>query len=164
MNEHLAAVCGLYCGACSLYRARRDDNPQRLEEILRAMTERWNVEEDEIECDGCLGGGRLTPYCRDCRMRLCAEEKQDVTRCSDCSDFPCSMITDFNNDGMRHHAEVLENLRRMREIGVEKWIAAEEERWSCPGCGIQVDWYARTCFKCDATQPYRLPNLPRDEI
>jgi hypothetical protein len=73
------------------------------------------------------------------------------------------MITDFNEDGMRHHAEVLENLRRMQEIGVEKWISIEEERWHCPGCGIQVDWYARTCFECGIEQPFRLPKLPRDD-
>ena len=162
MNEHLAAVCGLYCGACTLYRARRDDNPKRLREVLQQAIERWQVPEDEIECDGCLGGGRLTPYCRDCRTRLCAKDRPGVTRCSDCSDFPCDLNTAFNNDGMRHHAEVLENLRRMREIGAEKWIVEQEERWRCPGCGAQVDWYARTCYSCGVTQPYRLPKLPRD--
>ena len=38
MKEPLAAVCGLYCGACALYRARRDNDPQSLEEILSV----WN--------------------------------------------------------------------------------------------------------------------------
>ena len=163
MNEHLAAVCGLYCGACVLYRARRDDNPQRLREVLQQAAERWQIPEDEIECEGCLAGGRLSPYCRDCKMRLCAKDRPGVTRCSDCSDFPCDLITAFNNDGMRHHAEVLENLRRMLEIGAEKWIVEQEERWRCPGCGTQVDWYARACYSCGITQPYRLPRLPRDK-
>jgi len=162
MNEPLAAVCGLYCGACALYRARRDDNPQRLRAILQASTERRNAPEDEIQCDGCLGGGSLTPYCRNCKMRLCAEGKPGVTRCSDCSDFPCNMITDFNNDGMRHHAEALENLRHMQETGPEKWIIEQEERWRCPECRAQVHWYERTCYSCGIMQPYRLPKLPRD--
>ena len=163
MNEHLAAVCGLYCGACGLYRARRDDNPERLEEILRTTSERWGVPEEEIGCDGCLGGGKLTPHCKDCRMRLCAEEKPEVTRCADCPDFPCDMITDFNNDGARHHAEVLTNLRDIQKIGAEKWVAEQEESWRCPGCGIQVGWYDRNCYSCGDTQPYRLPSLPRDK-
>ena len=162
-GEHLAAVCGLYCGACSLYRARRDDNPQRLEELVKTMSERWQVKPEEIDCDGCLAGGRLMPYCRQCKMRLCAAEKPEVTRCSDCTDFPCSLITDFNNDGMRHHAEVLDNLRRMREIGLEAWLKKEEERWRCPQCGTPVDWYAQTCFRCGTEQPYRLPSLPREQ-
>lgn len=85
-------------------------------------------------------------------MRLCAEDRPGVTRCSDCSDFPRDMNTDFNNAGMRHHAEVLENLRHMQETGAEKWIVEQEERWRCPGCGVQVDWYARTCYSCGAAQ------------
>jgi hypothetical protein len=26
-----------------------------------------------------------------------------------------------------------------------------------------VTWYTRTCNSCGATQPYRLPSLPRDK-
>ena len=33
-KEHLAAVCGLYCGACVTYRARRDGNAERLEQLV----------------------------------------------------------------------------------------------------------------------------------
>jgi len=33
-SESLVAVCRLYCGACTLYRVRRDNNPQRLEGVL----------------------------------------------------------------------------------------------------------------------------------
>jgi hypothetical protein len=159
MKEPLAAVCGLYCGACALYRARRDNNPQRLEEILKV----WNMPEDDSHCDGCLGGGALTPYCRDCKIRHCAEDRPGVTQCADCSDFPCHLITDFNNDGMRHHAEVLENLNHLREIGAEKWIIEQEERWRCPGCRAQMHWYERTCYSCGVVQPYRLPKLKRDK-
>ena len=159
MKEPLTAVCGLYCGACALYRARRDNNPQRLEEILKV----WKMPEDESQCDGCLGGGSLTPYCRDCKIRHCAEDRPGVTQCADCSDFPCHLITDFNNDGMRHHAEVLENLNHLREIGAEKWIVEQEERWRCPGCRAQMHWYERTCYSCGVAQPYRLPKLKRDK-
>ena len=159
MNEPLAAVCGLYCGACALYRARRDNDANRLEEILKA----WNMPEGESYCDGCLGGGVLTPYCRDCKMRQCAEEKPGVTRCGDCPDFPCHLITDFNNDGMRHHAEALENLVHMHDIGAEKWIHEQEERWRCPECRAQMHWYERSCYLCGVAQPYRLPKLNRDK-
>jgi hypothetical protein len=159
MKEPLAAVCGLYCGACALYRATRDNHSQRLEEVLKT----WKLPEGETQCDGCLGGGALTSYCRDCKMRLCAGERPGVTRCGDCSDFPCDRITDFNNDGMRHHAEAIENLKHMQEIGAEKWILEQEERWRCPECHVQVHWYERTCFSCGVKQPYRLPRLKRDK-
>jgi len=163
-REPLAAVCGLYCGACGIYRAWQNNDRELLETIRENMTSQWGeITLDDLRCDGCLGGGHLTPYCNQCALRLCPEDKPGVTRCSDCSDFPCSRITDFNNDGMRHHAEVLDNLRRIAEIGVEAWVRQEKERWRCPQCQAPVDWYARTCFQCGAEQPRRLPSLPRDQ-
>lgn len=160
-GEHLVAVCGLYCGACTLYRTRRDNNPQQLEELQRNLSQRG--QEVTLDCDGCLSGGRLTPYCQECKMRLCAAEKPEVTRCSDCAEFPCSLINNFNDDGIRHHAEVIDNLRQIQQTGTEVWLKEQQERWSCPQCGTPMDWYARTCFKCEAEQPYRLPKLPRDK-
>ena len=163
-GEHLVAVCGLYCGACSIYRAWRDNNRERLEEMRQGMSSRGQVVTlDDLQCDGCLGQGHRTPFCQQCAIRLCPNDKPGVTRCSDCPDFPCSRITDFNNDGMRHHAEVLDNLRRMQETGLEAWLREEEERWRCPHCQAPVDWYARSCFQCGTEQPYRLPPLPRDQ-
>ena len=161
-GEHLVAVCGLYCGACTLYRTRRDNNPQRLKEVLQTLSQRGQVATD-FECDGCLGGGRLTPYCRECEMRLCAAEKPGVTRCSDCPEFPCSLVNDFNSDGVRHHAEVIDSLHQIQQVGAAAWLKEQQERWSCPQCGIPIDWYARVCFKCETEQPYRLPKLPRDK-
>ena len=162
-GDHLAAVCGLYCGACAIYRARRDDNRERLEEICQLMSSRQQVTLDDLYCDGCLAQGRLSPYCLECKIRLCAMDKPGITRCSDCPDFPCSLITDFNNDGVRHHAEVLENVRHQRDIGVDEWLQEEYERWRCSFCGVSLEWYAQTCYRCGTPQPYRLPSLSRDK-
>ena len=92
-QENLAAVCGLYCGACVIYRACHDNNQKRIEEMLQIMPSEHVATKDSLYCDGCLSGGRLTGYCQQCALRLCASNKQGVTRCSDCSDFPCSLIT-----------------------------------------------------------------------
>lgn len=162
-KNNLAAVCGLYCGACGLYRARHDDNPQALKEIIKSASERWGVPPEEVDCDGCLSGGILSPYCRTCRIMRCPSTKMGVKRCSDCLDFPCKMITSFKNDGVRHHAEVFANVKRQHEIGVEAWLKEQEEKWQCPGCGTPMSWYARVCYKCGKEQPYRLPSLKRDK-
>ncbi len=162
-EKHLAAVCGLYCGACTLYRALKDDNHQVIEQIASRMSSSFNLKPEELQCDGCLAGGRLSPYCRQCAIRVCPDKKPGVTRCSDCPDFPCSLIIYFNNDGMRHHAEVLDNLRQIAEGDVETWLASERRRWSCTQCVSATDWYSKTCFHCGAVQPRRLPSLPRDQ-
>lgn len=162
-NEHLAAVCGLYCGACGLYRARHDNNPEQLEEIIKTVSERWGIPAEEEDCDGCLSGGKLSPYCRTCPIMRCPSTTIGVKRCSDCPHFPCTMITSFNNDGVRHHAEVFANIKRQREIGVAAWLKEQEQRWQCQGCGTPMAWYTRVCYKCGKSQPYRLPSLPRDK-
>jgi len=162
-GEHLAAVCGLYCGACSIYRAWRDDDQERVQAIYDLMSSRMKITLEDTHCDGCLGQGKLTPYCQQCDIRACAAEKPGVTRCSDCPDFPCSLINDFNNDGIRHHAEVLENIRHQREIGFDEWLQEEYERWRCVFCGVSLEWYAKKCYRCGTPQPHRLPSLPRDK-
>ena len=160
-KKHLAANCGLYCGACSLYRARRDKKPQFIDEIMKAIGNKLPVTDKEInlndiDCDGCLAGSRLTPYCQDCKIRLCVEKNPDIGHCTECKDFPCALIMDFNNDGMPHHAEAIKNLIDIRSIGIENWISKQEKRWQCPKCGTAIHWYSRTCEKCKTLQDDRL--------
>ena len=162
-REELNGVCGLYCGACSLYRAWHDDLKDRLKEIREYMSSRGEVTEEDLHCDGCFSQGKLSPYCRECEIRLCAAEKPGVTWCSACPDFPCDRLIAFNDDGVRHHAEVLDNVHRQREVGVEQWNEEQYERWRCVYCGLSMDWYAKSCYRCSTAQPRRLPSLPRDK-
>jgi rubrerythrin len=49
---------------------------------------------------------------------------------------------------MAHHAEVLDNIRRQREVGIDSWLREQGERWRCPACGCGTNWYAGKCPKC----------------
>jgi hypothetical protein len=149
--EKLAAPCGLYCGACSILAAIRKNDPQLLELIARGVADYLGhpVEAKDLACEGCLSEV-VAIVCRECRLRACAFER-GLTHCAQCDDFPCQQIIDFNNDGLRHHSEVLNNIRRQREIGLDAWVKEQEERWRCPDCGCVVDWYAVKCPNCDAT-------------
>lgn len=89
-------------------------------------------------------------------MKACAANKQDVTRCSDCGELPCSRITDMINTGLLHRAEYLPNLGKMRELGVQKWAEYEEERWRCPRCGLPMSWYDAKCVGCGEPRSERL--------
>jgi hypothetical protein len=149
--EKLAATCGLYCGACSILAAIRKKDPELLELIASGVADYLGhpVEGKDLACEGCLSKV-VAVMCRECRLRACAFER-GLTHCAQCDDFPCQQIIDFNNDGLRHHSEVLDNIRRQREIGLGAWVKEQEERWRCPGCGCVVDWYAVRCPTCDAT-------------
>jgi len=156
-TEALVAPCGLYCGACPMYLATRDNDQQRIDAMLKQFGARdMKLSLADVQCDGCIAGGRVASFCRKCAMRECAESKPDVTRCSDCSDFPCSKVTNFNNDGMLHHAEVLENCRRLRQAGIKQWAKLEAEKWSCPKCKANIGWYDASCAKCGAPRSDRL--------
>jgi hypothetical protein len=146
--ERIAAPCGLYCGACSILSGVRRGDMAFLDLAALGVAEYLGhpVKAADLRCEGCLSEVRAAP-CRECAIRSCAISK-GVTRCAECADFPCEVITAFNNDGMPHHGEVLRNIRRQREIGVEKWVAEQEARWQCPSCGEPTDWYAVQCHRC----------------
>lgn len=87
----------------------------------------WVIKpEEDLVCDGCLSS-QLAIFCRRCVMRACAVEKE-ITYCAYCSDFPCQTIIDLNNDGRPHHSEVLINIRRQQEIGIDAWLDEQEKR------------------------------------
>jgi len=161
-GEHLAAVCGLYCGACTLYRARHDKDRKGLETFFDNLARRWNVPVEEVTCEGCLSDGPLAVYCRDCRIKQCASEKPGVTRCADCPEFPCDIITRFNNDGVAHHSEVLKNIARQQKIGVYEWLQEEYEKVRCQYCGVSLDWYARNCHRCGTRNPQAITGFIKD--
>jgi hypothetical protein len=137
-----------------MYRADHDNNQQKLKTLAQsfAVKEGQQITEDDIRCDGCMGEGRLTPWCSRCQIRLCSKLQAGKVRCSDCEDFPCTRILDFCNDSMAHHAEVLENLRHIYEVGIENWVAHEKERWTCPECQTPLSWYDASCPICGASR------------
>ena len=55
-----AAVCGLFCEACTLYIATHEE-PER----LPALAARWGFPVERMHCDGCRSE-RRTPYCEAC--------------------------------------------------------------------------------------------------
>ena len=146
----LVAPCGLYCGACSIRSAyNRQDS-----ELLKAMADGVSlylghkIEAKDLACKGCLSDV-VSVSCRECKMRECAFAK-GLTRCSECHDSPCVLINSFNDDGLPHHAEVLKNVKRQQEIGIDVWIKEQDERWRCPSCSAETDWYAGKCYSCSA--------------
>jgi hypothetical protein len=68
-------------------------------------------------CPGC----RLENLCGDCDIRECAQCKK-IKYCSLCNEFPCEKLLEFSNDGKPHHAESIDNLISIKDMGKEKWL------------------------------------------
>jgi hypothetical protein len=170
---HLAAACGTYCGACPAYIAKHSEDEQtktKLQERISSESTKalksippsnWM---DGLLCDGCLSGGTLASHCQTCEIGLCAENKQNDSRCSGCDELPCYRITNLVDMGhYLHRNEYLPNLGKMREMGVQKWIEYEEERWRCPQCGLPMSWYDARCARCGEARSERLFPLTQDD-
>jgi hypothetical protein len=155
---HLAAACGTYCGACPSYIAKHSEDEKRFSSGPRnANINGFVAYMNNQRCDGCLSGGMLAGHCQTCKIRLCAANKQNDSRCSDCKELPCYRITNLIKMGdYPHRKEYLPNLKKIREMGVQEWVKYEEERWRCPQCGLPMSWYDAKCARCGEPRSERL--------
>ena len=101
------AICGLNCAKCPDYHTTNCEN----------------------ECAKGLQGVHSSS---DCLLLPCAREKGH-RYCFECDEFPCQKLEVFSSDGYAHHKQTVENMKRMKEIGIEVWIAEQEKCMFCPG-------------------------------
>lgn len=104
----LAAPCGLYCGVCVDY----------LDKI----------------CHGChctCGTCGSSECHEECGIHKCCVEEKGLDTCCDCSELPCSKLIQFCYSPIwSTHFPIIENLRRQKIIGIEKWVKEQREVWS----------------------------------
>jgi hypothetical protein len=94
MSNTLSAPCGLNCAQCDIYRATAADDDTQRKEIADKWTRLFGYPFSlaDINCDGCLSGGRLGIYCRDlCEVKPCALAK-GLSDCSKCPEYICEKL------------------------------------------------------------------------
>lgn len=141
MDKNLIAFCGLYCGACSVFRSVHDRNGNYLTDKTAPIP--WGA------CGGCRSD-IIADGCRNCDFRDCATER-GYRHCGECSDFPCAQLVAFDSDGVRHHAGSIASLQRLNEAGAPVWLEEQAERWKCTACGEPQHWYSRSCAYCGSS-------------
>ena len=127
MEKWSISVCGLNCARCDIYAAGHGDEEKR-DEILEWFKKELDktIKPEQVRCDGCRGSLEAH-WSPDCEMMLCAR-KRGIQYCFECEDFPCLLIERFATDGMEHHRRAVERSKRMKEIGLEAWIAEQEAK------------------------------------
>jgi len=131
------AFCGLYCGACWSMIAYEKTQGE-------ASALRVKLDDDEPCCTGCDSEQQKT-----CEFVVC-NKNHSTESCAFCPDYPCVRITAFSHEEWEHHQVVLTNLNRIREIGMETWLAEQKDYWKCPSCGSRTKWYQKQCTNCKA--------------
>ena len=156
-DKRLAAICGLFCRACSFYLASSED-PAR----LRKIAGRFQLSAEEMECHGCRSDKRGI-YCRNyCEFTKCAADK-GIDFCGECSEYPCVKLKTFQAQ-MPHRIELWESQERIKKAGYKRWYAEMLEHYSCPECHTINSAYDMQCRKCGTTPSCKYVSLHADEI
>jgi len=136
----LAAYCGLYCGACAIMGGQIRDTARSLARLLEAYdyaewaptladfvpaVKGWGEFEGVLgwlttqDCPGCLAGGGNP----ECAIRICAREK-GLAGCWECDQEPCEKLEEIDQG----YPGVAENRQRIREIGLDAWLAEQRAK------------------------------------
>ena len=94
----IIAYCGLFCSSCPTFLATQNDDDVAREKTAAFYFEKFgfNLEPEEINCDGCLSeGGKPIGYCRSCEIRRCCREKA-LDNCAICGEQPCEKLKKFH--------------------------------------------------------------------
>ncbi len=160
-NKDLRAPCGIFCGACAIYLASREDN-EKFRSIIAGL---WRLKPEDINCRGCMQPdppGALFGFCRNCGIRNCARAKGFYS-CHQCEAWPCAEM--MQGGSIQAVPEsVRPSIHRVwkraiplwrekaaaygNEKGSLEWARAECERYHCPSCGKPLYRSAQQCRAC----------------
>jgi hypothetical protein len=156
-DKKLAATCGLFCPACSVYIGTTEE-PERLQELA----ERFDMPVSELECLGCRSEKRSF-FCRTrCKMAACAADK-GISFCSECSDYPCEDLKEFQSLAP-HRIELWESLGQAKEQGLKAWFEYMRGRYACAHCGATNSAYDAACRKCGTAPSCAYVSDNKDQI
>lgn len=137
VDNNLAAPCGIYCGFCRQYLLLKKD----------LLEERGY----KIGCKGCRIRNKNCAFIRrDCS----ALRKKELDYCYECEQFPCQHLQKIDSMYQeRYSVNMVENLRRIKKIGVEKWLQEQKKLYSCRECGGEICIHDSECYDCGLKYP-----------
>ena len=129
-TEEMIAPCGLDCSLC-----RHAHDPFR-------------------PCGGCLGlEEKKYEYCHTkCDIMKCEKFQQHRYRfCDVCPDYPCEAIWEKEDRYQKKYVlkeSPIQNLKEIREKGINVFLEKQKQRFTCPVCGDVVSVHTGKCRNC----------------
>ena len=123
----LIAPCGMNCAICMAF--------------LRTKN----------KCNGCRCANTWNPKTREeCRIKNCPNlADQGRQYCYQCPDFPCQRLRNLDKRyRTRYRMSMLENLAAVQSHGAAEFMADQEKRWTCSGCGGTINVHRHSCSTC----------------
>lgn len=126
-KENLMAPCGVNCGVCMAYLRKRKP------------------------CVGCRVEGEKMKHCTSCRMKHCPRLiESGTTYCYECKNFPCLLVKRLDKRYRTNYGvSLINNLERVREVGVIRFLEEEQEKWKCKECGGVLSIHLKQCMFCN---------------
>lgn len=129
---NLAAPCGMYCGTCRGYLL-----------LTKGLLEKRGYK------SGCKGCRIRDKNCVFIKKYCALIRKKEIDFCFECEKFPCSKRNRLDQMYInRYNINFVENLLRIKEIGVKQWLKEQENKWKCPECGGNICVHDRECYDC----------------
>ncbi|MFW6125547.1 MAG: DUF3795 domain-containing protein [Chloroflexota bacterium] len=124
-EAELIAPCGLYCGACPVFRAASD------EALARRVAENLGIPVEQARCRGCRAEKGHIPSMGEpqCPTYECVEQK-GLRFCYECADFPCLKLAPCADKAqtLPHNSKVY-NLVLLQKLGPDRWLERGEQLW-----------------------------------
>lgn len=124
---NLIAPCGMNCSICMAYLRKKN------------------------KCNGCRAVNTWNPKTRlECRIKNCQMlTSQGLTYCYQCQRYPCTVINNMDKRyKSRYGMSVVENMKAIKESGIDEFLKAENEKWRCGSCGGVINVHHGTCSTC----------------
>ncbi len=125
----LVAPCGMNCGICMAF--------------LR----------EKNHCCGCRASDTgKSVSCLRCKIKNCRLIRNGRAKyCFACADYPCQNIKHLDKRyRTRYNMSMIENLERIKQNGIRRFVKHEEVRWRCDACGGTVCVHRGRCSRCGA--------------
>lgn len=132
MKEELIAPCGMNCALCVSYQfMEKDLNKQGFHRTY---------------CPGCIPRGKNCTFMKShCELL----GKGLVRFCFECEKFPCERLKALDKRyRTKYHMSMIENLKSIKEYGIEPFLKQEDAKWRCSECGGAICCHNGLCLNC----------------
>ena len=146
VDKNLVGRCGLFCGACGIYRGYKDGGEYR-----KGLADFFKVPQEKIRCNGCQV---LTAECwgNNCKIVQCQNAK-GYRFCIECPEYfthACKVFEQLYEENLDKGIDLRANLARIKAGGVDAWLKDEDQKFRCPYCRrpIPAQLHSKICYHC----------------
>jgi Protein of unknown function (DUF3795) len=127
----LIAPCGMNCAICKSYLAYTHEIPR--------------VRGKVTYCVGCIPRAKNCYVIRGCKKL----SKHQIQSCQQCEEIPCKNLAHLDKRYReRYGMSMVENLKELKEKGMDEFLKSQAEKYSCPTCGDAVSVHDGKCYNC----------------